>query len=275
MGFTQLAIVFCGYCKCLFFFLPPPDHKGPKVADHRGRDALNRLVHPHLLADCGSTQKDRGRVQPGGQSAVLSFGLSLFSPSLNVRPMVFMLMTLDWAQLTAIRESRPQVGSLGGRFLRLRLQREHLCRRSLCFESGREVLWPPVLIPWPDVCQLGRLWHPGEACWKGTWHRGGVWEEAKGIWAATPLVKPNLAWSKLGSESSRLLSSRIYIFCLFISSGIKLGSRIGASVYRSQHVCATFWTAAMIPQISAISALLSLFPSPYCRQLCVFKQHGH
>lgn len=79
-GSTQLAIVFCGYCKCLFFSLPPPDHKGPKAADHRRRDALNRLVHPHLLADCGSAQKDRGRVQPGGQSAVLSFGLPLFSP---------------------------------------------------------------------------------------------------------------------------------------------------------------------------------------------------
>lgn len=60
-----------------------------------------------------------------------------------------------------------------------------------------------------------------------------MWEEAKRIWAATPLAKPNLALSKLGSESSQLLSSRIYIFCLFISSGIKLGSRIGASVYRS------------------------------------------
>lgn len=71
--------------------------------------------------------------------------------------MVFMLMPLDWAQLTATRESRPQVGSLGGHFLRLSLQRQHLCCRSLCFESGGEVSWPPALIPWPDVCQLGRL----------------------------------------------------------------------------------------------------------------------
>lgn len=149
--------MFCGYCKCLFFSLPPPDHKGPKVADHRRRDALNRLVHPHLLADCGSAQKDRGRVQLGGQSAVLSFSLPLFFPSLNVHPMVFMLMPLDWAQLTATRESHPQVGSLGGHFLRLWLQRQHLCCRSLCFESGGEVLWPPALIPWLDVCQLGRL----------------------------------------------------------------------------------------------------------------------
>lgn len=61
-----------------------------------------------------------------------------------------------------------------------------------------------------------------------------------GIWAAMPLVKPNLASSKLGSESSRLLPSRNYIFCLFISSGINPGSPIGASVYRSQHLCVNF-----------------------------------
>ena len=30
-----------------------PDHKGPEVVDYRWRDAANRLMHPHLLADCG------------------------------------------------------------------------------------------------------------------------------------------------------------------------------------------------------------------------------
>lgn len=36
-------------------YLPPspPDHKGPEVVDHRWRDAAHRLMHPHLLADCG------------------------------------------------------------------------------------------------------------------------------------------------------------------------------------------------------------------------------
>lgn len=66
---------------CVFSPPPPPDHKGPKVADYRRRDALNRLVHPHLLADCGSAQKDRGGVQLGGQSAVSSFGFPGFFSS--------------------------------------------------------------------------------------------------------------------------------------------------------------------------------------------------
>lgn len=57
-------------CKSLVLSPPPPDHQGPEVADHRGRDALDRLVHPHLLADCGSAKKDGGGVQPGGQSAI-------------------------------------------------------------------------------------------------------------------------------------------------------------------------------------------------------------
>lgn len=33
----------------------PPDHQGPEVVDYRWRDAANRLMHPHLLADCGPT----------------------------------------------------------------------------------------------------------------------------------------------------------------------------------------------------------------------------
>jgi len=43
-----------------------PDHKGPEAVDYRWRDAANRLMHSHLLADCGSTQKDCGRIQLGG-----------------------------------------------------------------------------------------------------------------------------------------------------------------------------------------------------------------
>lgn len=36
-------------------FLHPADHKGPEAVDYRWRDALNRLMHPHLLANCGPT----------------------------------------------------------------------------------------------------------------------------------------------------------------------------------------------------------------------------
>lgn len=61
--------------------LPHPDHQGPEVADYRRRDALDRLVHPHLLADRGSAQKDGGGVQPGGQSlSFFLFWLFFFCP---------------------------------------------------------------------------------------------------------------------------------------------------------------------------------------------------
>lgn len=32
---------------------PLSDHKGPEVVDYRWRDATHRLMHPHMLADCG------------------------------------------------------------------------------------------------------------------------------------------------------------------------------------------------------------------------------
>lgn len=41
--------------KSTSFSLPSPDHKGPEAVDYRWRDAANRLMHPHLLADCGPT----------------------------------------------------------------------------------------------------------------------------------------------------------------------------------------------------------------------------
>lgn len=49
------------------------------------------------------------------------FGLSLFFLSKCAPDCVYANAT--WAQLTATPESRPQVGSLGRHFLRLRLQR--------------------------------------------------------------------------------------------------------------------------------------------------------
>lgn len=49
--------------------LPLLDHKRPEAVDYRWRDAANRLVHPHLLADCGPAQEDCGRIQLGGQCA--------------------------------------------------------------------------------------------------------------------------------------------------------------------------------------------------------------
>lgn len=51
---------------CLHLSLHLADHQGPEAADHRGRDAPHRLVHPHLLASGGPTEEDGGGVQLGG-----------------------------------------------------------------------------------------------------------------------------------------------------------------------------------------------------------------
>lgn len=111
-------------CKSLVLS-PPPDHQGPEVADHRGRDALDRLVHPHLLAGCGSAKKDGGGVQPGGQSAI-SFHCLRFLLFFPVLLGVFwrgggMLMRHEWSQL---RGSQPGgIRSLGELNVGLSLQR--------------------------------------------------------------------------------------------------------------------------------------------------------
>lgn len=56
---TYYYITLAGVCywtnTSISSFFPPPDHKGPEVVDYRRRDAANRLMHPHLLADCGPT----------------------------------------------------------------------------------------------------------------------------------------------------------------------------------------------------------------------------
>lgn len=62
-----LAGVYCFMNECTPSSFPPSDHKGPEIVDYRRRDAVNRLMHPHLLADCRPAQKDRGRIQLGGQ----------------------------------------------------------------------------------------------------------------------------------------------------------------------------------------------------------------
>lgn len=77
---------------------PLPDHKGPEAADYRWWDALNRPVHPHLLADCGPTQKDCGGVQLGGQRAFCCF-IFTSCPKVRFTVVAFMLMGLEWPQL--------------------------------------------------------------------------------------------------------------------------------------------------------------------------------
>lgn len=76
LKFTYYCITLAGGCYWAnehVLSSPPPDHKGPEVVDYRWWDAANRLMHPHLLADCGPTQEDRGRIQFGGQCAFWCF----------------------------------------------------------------------------------------------------------------------------------------------------------------------------------------------------------
>lgn len=127
-------------------------------------------------------------------------------------------MRLDWTQprgSPAARILARGFGSLGGHFVRLGLQREHLCCCSLCFESGGEVLFPPGLVLWPDVCQLGlcdKLARPGGKALGIVAARGR--REQRSVLRCDWL---NPIW----------IQSGIYIF-LFL----KLGGRIGANVYR-------------------------------------------
>lgn len=159
-----------GHCNH-FMSSSSPDHKGPKAADHCWRDASNRLMHSHLLADCRSAQEDCRRIQLGGQWT-LKMLLILY----------YLYSTLPFL---SSRHSSPQLGTIkvlrelalisGAEKQHLRLK---LCPGLLCCPCCFQVsMWAiaascacSIVVPLPVWIQVtGKVhwWRATVSCYFG------------------------------------------------------------------------------------------------------------